>query len=418
MRVDKQKTAKEDRIISIAIMSYFVVTAIQYFVLVFFDISKSQINTVQLISKGIVGLFYIYAFPIVIKRSLAIFVNAYAISFTVFILNYLVFPDNWTHLKPLVLLFFFTCLPSFLYSYSIFNWEELRQIMRHASTVVFIVGLTISILIISRYVSIPKYSMSLSYYMLFPAIFSLNDIVEKINWKAISIFSLSVLSILSLGSRGAILCIVVFIFARLLIAEPQGIKMTYLRFTIVTFVGFVAVFYQDILRMIVSFLSYFGVHSRSIEVFLTDLLYSTGRDEIYAGALSIISKNSILGVGLAGDRRIIGLYVHNIFLEILINFGVLVGLFVIFSVTSAIILMLRSATPRQKTMLAMWMGIGFVQLLVSSSYINNIKFWILMGLMFSVRRSTSEGIHHIDSFSLNYFSIEKLRSFALKEDKS
>ncbi len=87
-------------------------------------------------------------------------------------------------------------------------------------------------------------------------------------------------------------------------------------------------FLNEILEYIYEFLLNFGIRSRSIQLFLRDDVYLSGRDKIYDSVIEEISNNPILGIGLAGDRRIIGGgYAHNIFIEILANFGIVIGVF-------------------------------------------------------------------------------------------
>ena len=65
-------------------------------------------------------------------------------------------------------------------------------------------------------------------------------------------------------------------------------------------------------------LLHYGFHSRTLYLFLNDRgVYLSGRFSIYQNIFAEILKNPILGIGLAGDRRITdGVYAHNIFIEV------------------------------------------------------------------------------------------------------
>jgi O-antigen ligase len=53
--------------------------------------------------------------------------------------------------------------------------------------------------------------------------------------------------------------------------------------------------------------------------------YTSGRDDLYHGALELAQENPILGCGLAGFRAVWGTYPHNIFLEVFAESGVVGG---------------------------------------------------------------------------------------------
>ena len=86
--VNKEKS--DDKKISIALMAPFVILTIQYFILIYFDLS--EISKVQLISKVLVGLVLFYTLPIVIRRSKLKIIGSYSVGIFVFLLHYLMFP--------------------------------------------------------------------------------------------------------------------------------------------------------------------------------------------------------------------------------------------------------------------------------------------------------------------------------------
>jgi hypothetical protein len=55
------------------------------------------------------------------------------------------------------------------------------------------------------------------------------------------------------------------------------------------------------------------------------LLDDNGRASIAEKALHYISDSIMTGNGMLSDRYLIGTYCHNIFLEILIDFGIVIG---------------------------------------------------------------------------------------------
>lgn len=373
----------EDRKISIAVMSSFVILIIQYSILYYFNLANTPIGrNIQILSKGIVGIFYLIALPTVLKRNKTKFIGIYITAFLIFLFNSLLFKDNLIYLKSLIFPFFFTCLPSFIYAYSIDDWNELKEVMLKTSNIVFIIGFIIGIMVFFGQMHIGSYSMSLSYYMLLPTVVYINEITEKKSLKSGLVILVSLFIILALGSRGAIMCIGVFVILKF-IGILKGITYNKIRLLLVissiVFIGFI--FLDEIFEYIYNLLLRFGIDSRNIRLFLQDGIHWSGRDEIYSKILKEIFRNPIIGVGLAGDRLILGgRYVHNIFLEILTNFGLVIGIPLIISILYLQVKSLFIKDIEKYNIIIIWISIGFLHLLVSSSYLTNFKFWIYLGL--------------------------------------
>jgi len=372
---------KEDKKISIAIMSSFAVLIVQYLILIFFNLTNTPMGgNIQLASKAAVGIIYLLALPVVLKRHKIQFIGIYFISIFIFALNILFFNENWPYLKDIIFPFFFSCLPSLIYSYSINDWNILKDVMRKTSLVVFLVGSIIGVLVFTIKASIGAYSMALSYYMLLPSIVYLDEFLEKFTLKSIFISTVSLFVILALGSRGAVLCIGVFMILKLIIMGRKLNYKTILLYLLIIIILLTLCFFLDtILEGLYNILLRFGIQSRSILLFLRDDVYLSGREHFYKGALEEIAANPIFGIGLAGDRRILGGYVHNILLEMLASFGVILG-----SILFAVIILicfkgLLSKNKNISSFIAIWFSLGFVPLTVSGSYVTAINFWILLG---------------------------------------
>lgn len=378
----EQITLHEEKKISIAIMISFVVLTIQYFILIVFDLlNSSNAAALQSLSKIIVGSLFLYSFPIVFKRSKIKLFITYSVSIFAFLLSILMFSQNHMYIKELIIPFFFMGLPAFIYSMSIKDWDVLKQVMTKASTIVLIFGSVLGILIFLDKATIGVYSMSLSYYMLLPAIMNLDELFDKLSFKSVVFTSLSLLIILALGSRGPILCVLVFIILKNLRPKVFDRKRLIAYFVLVGTTLIIILNFKNILVLISTFLSRFGISSRSITLFLGEGIYVSGRDTIYKTVVEGIANSPFFGIGIGGDRYATeGSYVHNIFLEIIANFGVILGGFFSIILIIAIIKLLLVKDRKTYNMIIIWISLGFVHLMVSSSYLIDIRFWIFMGL--------------------------------------
>lgn len=375
--------ALEDKKISIAIISSFLVLMLQYFILYYFDIERANVGkTVQIISKIVVGFFFIYSFKIVFIRSGILFILLYSISIVVFSFSYLFFPQNIKFLNDILFKYFFICIPSFIYSFSINDRKVFKDTMDKASSIIFIVGFVTGALVFLGEMSLGTYSMSFSYYMLFPAIIYLNDFLERFSIKSLILAFLSLFVMLTIGSRGAIISSGIYVILHLLInAKDKSPNKVILNIIILMVIIIFSIYLKEILFHINSILLRHGIYSRNISLFLGDGINLSGRDIIYKEVLEQIRLNPILGIGLAGDRVYTGgTYSHNIFLEILSGFGVIVGSFILFVIVIISIKVLFSKDVEGSNLLLIWFCMGFVPLLVSGSYLTDFQFWIYLGL--------------------------------------
>jgi len=374
----------EDKIISIALISPFVILIIQYCILICFNLLRANYsNIIQIISKLIVGIFFIYAFPAVIKRGVKKIIFTYLIAIIIFLFNFLLFPNNRIYLVELIFPFFFMCLPVFIYSMSLMNWNIFKEIMRKSSYIIIGFGVLIYILILLGKDIEGSYSMALSYYMLLPSIIFLDDLLYRFSFLKLFYLSLPLIIILTVGSRGAILCFLVFGALRI---SRFYFKFTYKNVVLYmlsfSFILSAIIFFKKIIEMIYAIFLNVGVKSRTMSLFLNNKVdYSSGREDIYSILLEKIKNNPIIGTGLGGDRLIIGGYAHNFLLEIITNFGIFIGgilatLMFLFLIKSLLI-----SDKRKYNMIIIWFSMGFVHLMVSSSYLTDIKFWIFAGLM-------------------------------------
>jgi O-antigen ligase len=373
---------EDDKRISISILSPFVVLIIQSFILYYLNLLDTTIgNLVQMASKALVGLFFIYSFPTVMKRSFALLILTYSVSIFIFLLNYLFFIQNTTFLNDILFMYFFVCLPCLIYSFSINDKVILYKVMKKLSIIIFIIGLTIGGLVLTNKMDIGIYNMSIGYYLLLPAIVFLNNFIDKASIKSGVLAIVSILIILSIGSRGPILCIAIYFILYQIINFKKLNKRKFIFNILITIIILLVILYlEEILIMLARVLASYGINSRSISLFMQDKVRLSGRELIYRDVLHQIRENPIFGVGIAGDRLYTGTYSHNILIELISSFGVVIGCLIIVSLFIIILKSLFSLDIEGANSILIWLAIGFIPLFVSSTYLTYFQFWIFLGL--------------------------------------
>ena len=192
------------------------------------------------------------------------------------------------------------------------------------------------------------------------------------------------------GSRGAAFTCIVY-FALLYIARKHK-KLTIKSFLIFFLsIGTIFVLILNINLVIIwlsSTLEKFGFSSRTLNLYLgvgyeQGLLRYSDRSELQ---LPLIKQINFFGHGLFGDRLFLsGAYAHNILLEVLINFGYIVGTLICILFITYVIKSFKVAFKTSSDSIAILLLTGIslicVKYMFSSSYLHATEFWLFSGLM-------------------------------------
>ena len=192
--------------------------------------------------------------------------------------------------------------------------------------------------------------------------------------------------ILLAGSRGPLVPIVAFVVLRKFLIGMLRDKMMWTLFLIMGI--FVFFLLLEELPAIVVQLQSLGINSRTL-MYLSEGIVTndSGRGEIYSNVISKIIENPIIGYGVFADRNFVnGVYCHNIFLELFIDFGCFIPILgmIIFIIYFSRILCLVS---RQEMLFFMLLFlVTIVPLLVSGSYLTDFRFPLFLGYVYVVAK--------------------------------
>ena len=197
---------------------------------------------------------------------------------------------------------------------------------------------------------------------------------------SIVVFIASLLEAIIYGSRGVILVIIVFVAIDvLLIYKKNRIRNYFL-----VGLGFAAFFnLENILELLIQLAGAFGIRSYALRKFQYQLTVgieeaSSGRNHLYEKAIESIKENPLFGSKMItySDGT---LYVHNLFLQIGRDLGVLAMLFSIILVVYCIYLLWSKKLPiSHKTVIAILFCVSVVRLMISSIVWERPEFWALL----------------------------------------
>lgn len=335
---------------------------------------------------------FLMAFPSAVKclnRKIALFVSAYTF---LLILSYLMATD--TNVFRLVLnTIFLWCVPYFILSFSIRNYEDLLVKLKYVSILMIILGYLRTFTLAF---SSDTYSQDLGYDVLLPFIvYFISYIKDKKIWYLIPII-ISLALIFMSGSRGPLLCAMAG--AALAYSIIKGINIRDIYSFSLLFIAYViySVYRIEILTWILDIFNSINVSVRSIELLLyDDITNDDARDKLRSIATNYILEHPILGSGFINDRvyiysnyvmnktaTVYGSYCHNFFLEILMQFGLLSGIIIITIFIRKMVFTFKYAISQiEREYLIVITTIGIFPLLVSRSWITFHLFYMVLGTL-------------------------------------
>lgn len=190
--------------------------------------------------------------------------------------------------------------------------------------------------------------------------------------------------IMIVGSRGAAITIIFAIFLFIILRERRTTKEIVVYLVAALVLVFAINNLDSILVNVSNFLSKLGISTRLMSLINrgTDSIFaSQGRSTIYDMAREYLG---IMGYGVFADRVLIGGYVHNILLELIIDFGIPVTVLLATVYLSKLFKFI--SITKGDVDLIIWGCIIcasiFVKFMVSQSYLLATDFWLFTSILF------------------------------------
>nr|WP_300305459.1 O-antigen ligase family protein [uncultured Anaerostipes sp.] len=235
-----------------------------------------------------------------------------------------------------------------------------------------------------------SYSLSFGYRMILPCLIFIYNYIKNRNTLSL-ILSIVVFGMIFIGgSRGQLVCIAAFICLILFRFYSQSnnihkcviILCLFIFFIIISFIGV-----QNILNIIGNILESMGISSRTLDSLLTrNFTDDNSRFLIWGRAINAIKNGGFFGYGVYGDRPIISSmhyagYCHNIFLELMVNFGAVIGLLLsgIIVCRSIYIITIKEDN--------IWIDLFTIMFAISVQLLISMSFWYVMGFWGAVECS-------------------------------
>lgn len=243
-----------------------------------------------------------------------------------------------------------------------------------------------------------EYNMNAAYILLPSVMYLLYYAIykdRKIYW-IIAIISSLIMFIF--GTRGPILCILVFVIVYFLHRTVISRKPKNYFLMLLFSAGFAVVSWYDnlfvkLVNVLAKVFGRIGFSTRIFDFIVEgEVTTSMGRDYLTNRTIEAIIENPIFGYGFTGDQYLLGVYCHNLFLELWCHFGIIGGSLILLGLLalSVTALVKSSRSPKIFYFALMLICMVYVKLMLSSSYTLEPYFYFMIGAFVAISRKCAK----------------------------
>ena len=348
---------------------------------------------------GVFVFIFILSLSRIIKRSLtthSIFV-AIAISIISYLITFLINSNNTTYFINIGIDFLIRSIPWLLVGFAVRDYRVMKKYI-NLSGVIIITSFSYNFFILkANLFGDGFYSQQYSYTLLIAAIIFTNSIYEKKRFYNIVLLFFTLILMTLLGARGPLVCYILYVGLKNYVSLRLNIKKVTLNLAITTItVILIYVFHPYILNKLLFLSNKMNLSTRIIHRILGGAYFlDNSRVSLVEYSIELLKQYPLLGVGVGNDRlllankigvanslsEVVGWYPHNIFLEILLHFGIIIGSILIIYMLRIMYVSVRKIKNKDVIdIISIFIGIGFFPLFFSSSYIESPIFFVLIGM--------------------------------------
>lgn len=186
-----------------------------------------------------------------------------------------------------------------------------------------------------------------------------------------------------LGTRGAALMLLLCIGWSFVLG--QNSKKVFARIIVLcsVVVAFImSPFYKAFILWMYKMAQNLGLSIRIFDKLLSaGQIDSSGRNILAEALLASVNEHCLFGTGLCSDRMIVGVYAHNIALELWVEFGVIIGTVILVALVVTFLWgYIESSSSAEKGLIITLICSSFLKLFLSGSFMDDRWFFALIGI--------------------------------------
>jgi O-antigen ligase len=325
------------------------------------------------------SIIFLVTFYFIFKRKckLTIFTYLIWISFAVF--SMIISPDNIIYISSEGRFLFLINIPIFLGVVAIYDGEIFLRVLSFISKFSIFITLIYAGLWFRGIIISDDYSMALGYGLLLPALYCIwKGGVWNLIWTV-----LLIAIIFMLGNRGAIITLLAYMLIKYLLRGTIKQKVWIILSTVLLIL---------VAPLLFDYMYSNNIYSRSLFLLAEGnfVSHDSGRSSIYEIVWRKIMSSPYIGYGVFGDRPFFeGGYSHNLFLEIFSHFGVFLGGLLCAVLLGYSLKKMYRLSHNDMAFLFVFIVGTLIPLQVSSSYLINNLFPLLLGLIYRINDKAS-----------------------------
>ena len=357
------------------------------------------------IAEGFIILLTLFLLFLKNKKKILLLYGGSLFLFGIF---YICFPNNNEVILTIAKNFFVYNLTIFVMFYSLsFKNDLFLNLMKYIKLMFIFSCFYLGLLIIFKE---SLYNQWLSIHFFITSIFFLQDYLSTKKKTSLFLNFLSFIAVFITGSRICLLIYLLFLFYQLIVKIKRNYKKIFEKhkeqkisiLIISCFLLFLVVInYKTIADSLFYFFYDKGLNIRILRLLATNNFFTSNEriNIIYPNIIRLIKENWLFGLGIGGDRVAIytiyenlnllkpdsvinGYYSHNIFLEILSNFGIIIGGILIFFIIKFFYNAIKNNKVNRNVIISLLFTSIFPMLLIDSIW-DNIYFWAFLGIIIS-----------------------------------
>ncbi len=362
-------------------------TLLSYFKAMLLRIPFTKDNVDFLVSC-IFAVLAVLSVPYMKKRvSPALLLTYFGICI-VYLLNFVLFPQNQEALEFYLVKFLLECLPLIFVGVSIDLKKHYK--MLYVLSVLSVIVRSVHHIIIEP-LNVLGGDMNSAYLLLPHICMVVFAMLNKRTFINVSVSILGTITIFAYGTRGPFLCMAVLVLAYMLVYNKFYKRPGVFVMVAGAAVG-LAFWSKKIMVFLADLTEKLGTSTRILDMIMAgNAFWESGRDVIREKLLRAISENWF-GYGIAGDKALVGTYSHNILIEFWVSYGVFIGTLLL---GIALFFLLRLMFLKSKDscvedgLIYVLMSSTLVKLSISGTYLQEPFLFLLIGVVVAEYRKLS-----------------------------
>lgn len=337
----------------------------------------------------LIVLLLVLSIKYVYKKIRVVDYFLYFLIIFVYFVQYMLFPENIKLLEEYQTVFLFCTVPYFFFGLTLdikkmlndFRIVSIASILVMFYTYIFTGGLAV----LFETEALREY-MSGAYYV-FPHLMLLTWLsVKNKNLIDIVFSAMGFATMIAMGIRGSVVLYVLFLVICFYLKWGYHKKK---RLRLFLFAIIALLILPELMSILRDYLSIRLPSLRVFELLESNRLFSSaGRDDIRSNIIDQLLVSPFLGYGITGDQVTVGAYAHNIELELMMHFGIIIGLLLIGLIFYLLIRTLYySRNTMERWFLVLIAMAGFVKLHISNTYLDEPYLFLMIGYCINLIRN-------------------------------